>query len=250
MLRVPEVNSCMVCWTSQVQLVQASHVKTTCGSGLAKKFRIFVFSDFQGVKVTALAIDENIDRVTNLLVPFREYRISRARVHEIPDCSLDVGSYRFYWVLTAETVIEEVIVVDPPKLPSYFRLRSIASCDTVANTENFIVASNRISQISYIGQATSFDIGTAWIKGTISLEYRMGRLWYLACPHCYLPNDFSSSWGIMCRYCSRDIYTFPRACVTLTIKDDTGSINAIAMGDEAEKLIDIASNLSTECSSY
>ena len=77
--------------------------------------------------MTALAIDENIDRVTNLLVPFKEYRISRARVHEIPDCSLDVGSYRFYWVLTAKTVIEEVIVVDPPKLPSYFRLRSIAS---------------------------------------------------------------------------------------------------------------------------
>ena len=32
-----------------------------------------------------------------------------------------------------------------------------------------------------------------------------------------------------------------RACVTLTIKDDTGSINAIAMGDEAEKLIGINS---------
>ena len=47
MLRLPEVNACMVCWTSQVQLVEASHVKTTCGSGLAKKFSIFVFSDFQ-----------------------------------------------------------------------------------------------------------------------------------------------------------------------------------------------------------
>ncbi|XP_027113676.1 replication protein A 70 kDa DNA-binding subunit B-like isoform X1 [Coffea arabica] len=369
MLRLPEVNACLVRWTSQVQLIEASHVKTTCGSELTKKFRYFVFSDFQGVKVTALTIDENIDRVSDVLVPFKKYRVSKARVYEIPDSSLSVGSYRFYWVLTNDTVIDELIEIDPPKLPCYFRLRSIASCDAVADTENFIdimgivlcafparevyfeggpsvardyvivnyelrpviltlwnefeaiegadimaniaqnpvlicirlrvttdnylslstqsssvilvspivqeagnlrawfqanksdltqmvhersyanscvlvppVASSRISQISFIAQATKFDIGTAWIRGTVSLEYRKGRLWYLACPHCYLPNDFSLNWGIMCRYCSRDIYTFPRACVTLAIKDGTGSLNVIAMGDEAEKLIGINSH--------
>ena len=47
MLRFPEVNACLVRWTSQVQLIEASHVKTTCGSELTKKFRYFVFSDFQ-----------------------------------------------------------------------------------------------------------------------------------------------------------------------------------------------------------
>ncbi|XP_071902861.1 uncharacterized protein [Coffea arabica] len=170
MLRVPEINSCMVCWTSQVQLVEASHVKTTCGSGLAKKFSIFVFSDFQGVKVTVLVIDENIDRVTNLLVPFREYHISRARVHEIPDCSLDVGSYRFHWVLTAETLIEEVIVVDPPKLPSYFRLRSIASCDTVANTENFIDVMG-IVLCAFPAREVYFEGGPSIVRDYVIVNY-------------------------------------------------------------------------------
>ena len=33
-----------------------------------------------------------------------------------------------------------------------------------------------------------------------------------------------------------------RACVTLAIKDGTGSLNVIAMGDEAEKLIGINSH--------
>ena len=46
MLCLPEVNACMVCWTSQVQLIEASHVKTNRGSELIKKFRYFVFSDF------------------------------------------------------------------------------------------------------------------------------------------------------------------------------------------------------------
>ncbi|XP_027167552.1 uncharacterized protein LOC113767600 [Coffea eugenioides] len=44
----------------------------------------------------------------------------------------------------------------------------------------------------------------------------------------------------MCCYCGREIYTYPRACVTLVITDETGSLNAVAMGDEAEKLIGIS----------
>ena len=91
--------------------------------------------------MTALTIDENIDRVSDVLVPFKKYRVSKARVYEIPDSSLSVGSYRFYWVLTNDTVIDELIEIDPPKLPCYFRLRSIASCDAVADTENFIGSS-------------------------------------------------------------------------------------------------------------
>lgn len=149
---------------------------------------------------------------------------------------------------SSSVILVSPIVQESGNLQSWFQTNSSELTQMVhersyANPYVLLppVASNRISQISYIGQATNFDIGTAWIKGTISLEYRMGRLWYLACPHCYLPNDFSSSWGIMCCYCSQDIYTFPRACVTLTIKDDTGSVNAIAMGDEAEKLIGINS---------
>lgn len=46
MLRVPEVTPCLASWVSQVQLIEASHVKTTCSSDLPKMFRYFVFSDF------------------------------------------------------------------------------------------------------------------------------------------------------------------------------------------------------------
>lgn len=37
----------------------------------------------------------------------------------------------------------------------------------------------------------------------------------------------------------QEIYTYPRPCLILTVKDDSGSLNAIAMGDKAEKLIGI-----------
>ena len=89
------------------------------------------------MKVTALAIDGNIDCVSQLLVPFRKYRISKARVYKIPDC-VAVGSYTYYWVLTDETVLDEVFEIEAPKLPCYFPLASISSCHTVAETEKFI----------------------------------------------------------------------------------------------------------------
>ena len=89
------------------------------------------------MKVTALAIDGNIDCVSQLLVPFRKYRISKARVCKIPDC-VAIGSYPYYWVLTDQTVIDEVFEIEAPKLPCYFALDSIFSCHTVAKIEKFI----------------------------------------------------------------------------------------------------------------
>lgn len=89
------------------------------------------------MRVTSLAIDKNIDRVSSLLVPFRKYRISKARVYEIPD-SVGAGCYHYYWVLTDKTVIDEVIEAEPPKLPCYFGLHSITSCHAFAETEKFI----------------------------------------------------------------------------------------------------------------
>lgn len=38
------------------------------------------------------------------------------------------------------------------------------------------VSSTYIRDISSVKEASKFDIGTAWIKGRVSLEYRMGRL--------------------------------------------------------------------------
>lgn len=40
-----------------------------------------------------------------------------------------------------------------------------------------------------------------------------------------------------CVTCLTDLYTFPRARIKLTVTDGTASINVIALGYEAEKLI-------------
>lgn len=145
-LRVPEVHTYLLDWSSHVQLIEASHVKTTCGSELPKRFRFFVFADFQGVKVTAFAIDANIARFDGVLVPFRKYCISKALVREIPD-HRGIGSYRFYWVLTEGTVIEEATQAGPPKLPYYFGLRSSKNFHFVANTESFINVMGRRNNV-------------------------------------------------------------------------------------------------------
>lgn len=151
MLRVSEVTASMVCWTSQVQLIEASHVRTTCGGESPKKFRYYVFLDFQGVRVTALAVDENIERVSSLLVPFKKYRISKARVYEIPG-SVDVGSYRFYWILTDSTVIDEVIEIEAPRLSCYLRLDPIASYHAVAETDKFINIMGVVPAVFLLGR--------------------------------------------------------------------------------------------------
>ncbi|XP_071904995.1 uncharacterized protein [Coffea arabica] len=59
----------------------------------------------------------------------------------------------------------------------------------------------------------------------------------MACPHCYELYEFSSTLGIICLSCGQGMPEFPRAWVRLTVFDNTGYVNVIALGPEAEHLI-------------
>lgn len=71
----------------------------------------------------------------------------------------------------------------------------------------------------------------------MEVAWPVTRFWYLGCPHCGDPYDFADTLGILCPSCCRGMYHLPRARIRLTIHDDTGYLNAVAFGPEAEKLI-------------
>ncbi|XP_071921453.1 replication protein A 70 kDa DNA-binding subunit B-like isoform X2 [Coffea arabica] len=90
-----------------------------------------------------------------------------------------------------------------------------------------------------ISQATS-DQGTFWIKGRVEIAWPLAHFWHMACPHCYEPYEFSSTLGIICLSCGQGMHEFPRAWVRLTVFDNTGYVNVIALGPEAENLIGLS----------
>ncbi|XP_071900926.1 replication protein A 70 kDa DNA-binding subunit B-like [Coffea arabica] len=364
-LHVSEVHSSLSQWTSVILVMEASCTKTTHAGRASKIYRRFVFSDSHGVKVSAVAFDDNVARIEGLLLPFKKYCIGGASVEEVPrPASPDL--YRFFWILTRDTLIKEVFEPETPSLPPYFDLTPFTSFQHLADshvsinmmgvvlhalpiresrfdlpsvvTRDYVVVdksnmpilltltgdleseignaisdalasieskpviiyirvrvktndylslcttptsvvlisprvleathleqwyrSNRselmtsvleerycnpllllppvtdamLSTVSGVVATVRFPMGASWIKGRVTVD-RLHRLWHLACPYCFAPNNFIETLGISCVTCLTDLYTFPRARIKLTVTDGTASINVIALGYEAEKLI-------------
>nr|XP_027079638.1 uncharacterized protein LOC113702709 [Coffea arabica]XP_027079639.1 uncharacterized protein LOC113702709 [Coffea arabica] len=364
-LPVSEIHSSLPQWTSVIQVIEASHTKTTHAARASRVYRRFVFADSHGVKVSAVAFDGNVARIEGLLVPFKKYCIGGASVEEIPKPTLP-DLYRFFWIINKDTLIREVFEPDMPSLPPYFHLTPFTSfqhladsqasinmmgvvlyalpkreshldaplvatrdyvvvdqsnmpilltlngdlesgagdaiSDSIASieskpviiavrvrvkTDNYLslctkatstilvspriqeaarlehwYRSNRsalmssvlekhycdpllllppvsdamLSSISDVVAPTQFPMGASWIKGRVSVD-RLHRLWHLACPYCFTPNNFIETLGISCVAFLKDLYVFPRARVKLVVTYGTASINVIALGYEAEKLI-------------
>ncbi|XP_071917203.1 replication protein A 70 kDa DNA-binding subunit B-like [Coffea arabica] len=124
-------------WTVLVQVIEADRVKIARDGDLSRSFRRFEFGDFQGIKVSAVAFDDDIAIVDGRLLPFRNYYISNAEVREIPDL-VGTGLYSFYWVIKEGTAIEEAAGSGELALPFYFELRSFQYFHFVADTDVFI----------------------------------------------------------------------------------------------------------------
>ncbi|XP_071919041.1 uncharacterized protein [Coffea arabica] len=65
-LRVSEVHNSLPRWTFVIQVIEASHLKTTYADHASRMYRRFVFADSHGVKVSAVAFDDNVARIIEL----------------------------------------------------------------------------------------------------------------------------------------------------------------------------------------
>ncbi|XP_071916267.1 replication protein A 70 kDa DNA-binding subunit B-like [Coffea arabica] len=134
-LRVSEVYSSLARWTSVIQVIEASHLKTTYANHASRMYRRFVFADSHiRVKVSAVAFDDNVARIDGLLVPFKKYFISDAAVDEIPRPAPS-DLYRFFWVINSATMIKEVFEPETPILPLFFDLTPFTSFQHFADSQ-------------------------------------------------------------------------------------------------------------------
>ncbi|XP_071903405.1 replication protein A 70 kDa DNA-binding subunit B-like [Coffea arabica] len=124
-------------WTVLVQVIEADRVKIARDGDLSRSFHWFEFGDFQGIKVSAIAFDDDVAIVDGRLLPFRNYYISNAEVREIPDL-VGTGLYSFYRVIKEGTTIEEAAGSWELALPFYFELRSFQYFHFVPDTDIFI----------------------------------------------------------------------------------------------------------------
>ncbi|XP_071935838.1 replication protein A 70 kDa DNA-binding subunit B-like isoform X2 [Coffea arabica] len=97
-----------------------------------------------------------------------------------------------------------------------------------------------VTTIADVLSCDPFDWGNAWIKGHVEVAWPCARSWHMACPHCYELYDYATTLGTLCLSCGLGIYAFPRAWIRLTVHDDTGYVNVIALGAEAERLIGVS----------
>ncbi|KAL2549549.1 Replication factor-A C terminal domain-containing protein [Forsythia ovata] len=78
-----------------------------------------------------------------------------------------------------------------------------------------------------------------WIKATLSLKWTKQPVWYMACSNCNKISAAQYNEVYLCVFCkyphSRAI---PRGRATVELRDNTGSITAIVIGEAAEKFFD------------
>lgn len=136
-IRISEVHKFLHGWTTLVHVVEADRPRFSPMEENVRTYRRFVFADSQGVRVSAVVYDGDISCVEGLLLPFRKYYISGAKVHEMPE-DQPVGSYPFFWVINKKTQIRETSDDGGPAIPPYFGLRSYRSLHFVADTDTYI----------------------------------------------------------------------------------------------------------------
>ncbi|GER26067.1 70 kDa subunit of replication protein A [Striga asiatica] len=91
-----------------------------------------------------------------------------------------------------------------------------------------------------------FSIKTAWIRGVPSLVMGQKSLWFTACNKCQKEIDAPVNWNINCTMCTQDSTVVARCRFIISIKDDSGILQAMVTGTEAEQLSPITA---TEMSS-
>ncbi|GER30547.1 replication protein A 70 kDa DNA-binding subunit B [Striga asiatica] len=98
-------------------------------------YRRYLFTDEEGTKVSAVAYNAVIDEFAELLMPYKRYYLTGAKVrHEVP--LYQVGDYKYNWLINTRTYAEEYQESIPPQLPCLIDVHAFANIHKYADTEN------------------------------------------------------------------------------------------------------------------
>ncbi|GER53468.1 phosphoribosylglycinamide formyltransferase 2, partial [Striga asiatica] len=196
-LPIKKINDKTKNWTTLIQVVERTHVNKRKNNS-SVLYRRFLFTD------------EELPITTSLINSRR--RSSRAIVRlEKPE--FKVGDYDYNWLLVNGTYAEDFMESIPPQFPCHIGLHRFKDLHKFADTEN--------------------------LKSNGRLDFVVGNraLWYTACNKCHETYNVPLDTAIKCRSCQKEAYIEARCRIPIRINDGTGIVNAIAYGEDTEKLI-------------
>ncbi|GER25267.1 replication protein A 70 kDa DNA-binding subunit B, partial [Striga asiatica] len=216
-----------------------------------------------GTKVSAVAYNEVIDEFAELLMPYKRYYLTGAKVrHEVP--LYQVGDYKYNWLINTRTYAEEYQESIPPQLPCLIDVHAFANIHKYADTENprskYTENKNRVTQLvneetytntdKLIPMPEMTDVNTiadalasiryvkiCWISGKIKFDNDNRPLWATACQICRKNYNMPPNTPMKCRSCGEDSHVEARCRLPVTIQDKTGTIYAVIYGADAEQLV-------------
>ncbi|CAA0840024.1 Unknown protein, partial [Striga hermonthica] len=78
---------------------------------------------------------------------------------------------------------------------------------------------------------------TAWVRGKAVLTHGQTSYWFTACQNCKKSLKAQIGWTVTCIHCNIEGPVEPRCRFTLGIEDNSGLIQAVISGPEAEQLL-------------
>ncbi|GJR16806.1 replication protein A 70 kDa DNA-binding subunit B-like protein isoform X2 [Tanacetum coccineum] len=120
-------------WTVIVQVLENNHVQQ---SESGKDYKKLIFTDSQGMKLSALIYEADLRYFNKLLTQYKRYHVSNDVVTR-NDPVFRVSSYQYSWILTNKTVVEELVEAVPPTIPCQFEFTSFSDLYKYAESDSY-----------------------------------------------------------------------------------------------------------------
>ncbi|GER30848.1 replication protein A 70 kDa DNA-binding subunit, partial [Striga asiatica] len=224
-------------WTALIQVVQRPPVQTSKNNA-STLYRRYLFTDEEGTKVYAVAYNAVIDEFDELLMPYKRYYLSGAKVR--PDVPLyQVSDYKYNWLIVLGTNVEEY----QEYIDNKNHVTQLVNEETYKNTDK-LIPMPEITAIVTVQDAVAVmrSVKTCWISEKIKFIQDNRPLWTTTCHICRKNYNMLPNTPMKCRICREDSHVEARCRLPITIEDQTGTMNAVIYGEDAELLITYSGN--------
>ncbi|GER24484.1 replication protein A 70 kDa DNA-binding subunit [Striga asiatica] len=195
-------------WTALIQVVERPPVQTS-KNNTSTLYRRYLFTDEEGTKVSVVVYNAVINEFDELLMPYKRYYLSGAKVRpEVP--FYQVSDYKYNWLIVSGTNVEEYQESLPPQLPCHMDIHTFADIHKYADTDN--------------PRSESKLVGLAEKSNSFTTTGLCGQ------PH------------VTFVILIQKLFKYIRCRLPITIEDQTGTMNAVIYGEDAERLITYSGN--------
>ncbi|GER56403.1 CW-type Zinc Finger, partial [Striga asiatica] len=198
-------------WTALIQVVERPSVQTSKNNA-SMLYRRYLFKDEEGIKVYAVAYIVVIDEFGELLMSYKRYYLSGAKVRP------EVPLYQFPELMSKNT-----------KSPCLHNFHAT-------------LISTPLQTYTSIQTQTTPKVKTCWIREKIKFIQDNRPLWTTTCYICRKNYNMLPNTPMKCRIFREDSHVEARCRLPIAVEDQTGTLNVVIYGAYAERLITYSGN--------